>query len=115
METASRLRAGPAANAKRGRLPDVAAVRCHVLPDTLSIDRGFARAAAVTTGERASPGRTILAALQREPHSRTGARVEKRSDPPAPPPAAPFAERLRHRTAPPPNARRSPVRAKKPF
>jgi hypothetical protein len=49
--------------------------------------------------ELATPGLTILAALQREPHGRTVAQLEKRSDPPAPPPEAPFAERMRHRTA----------------
>jgi hypothetical protein len=103
VETASRLIVGPrvsqAANDKRELVPDVAAVRCHVLPDTLLVDSGFVSAAAVTAVELATPGLTILAALQREPHGRTVAQLEKRSDPPAPPSAAPFAERLRHRTA----------------
>jgi hypothetical protein len=103
VETASRLIVGPrvsqAANDKRELVPDVAAVRCHVLPDTLLVDSGFVSAAAVTAVELATPGLTILAALQREPHGRTVAQLEKRSDPPAPPPEAPFAERLRHRTA----------------
>ncbi len=103
VETASRLIVGPrvsqAANDKRELLPDMAAVRCHVLPDTLLVDSGFVSAAAVTAVELATPGLTILAALQREPHGRTVAQLEKRTDPPAPPPEAPFAERMRHRTA----------------
>ena len=74
-------------------------MRCHVLPDTLLVDSGFVSEAAVTAVELATPGLTILAALQREPHGRTVAQLEKRSDPPAPPPEAPFAERMRHRTA----------------
>jgi len=103
VETASRLIVGPrvsqAANDKRELLPDMAAVRCHVLPDTLLVDSGFVSEAAVTAVELATPGLTILAALQREPHGRTVAQLEKRTDPPAPPPEAPFAERMRHRTA----------------
>lgn len=103
VETASRLIVGPrvsqAANDKRELLPDVAAVRCHVLPDTLLVDSGFVSEAAVTAVELATPGLTILAALQREPHGRTVAQLEKRSEPPAPSPEAPFAERMRHRTA----------------
>ncbi len=103
VETASRLIVGPrvsqAANDKRELLPDVAAVRCHVLHDTLLVDSGFFSEAAVTSVERATPSLTILAALQREPHGRTVAQLEKRPDPPAPPPEAPLAERMRHRTA----------------
>jgi hypothetical protein len=53
----------------------------------------------VAAVERATPGLTILAAMQREPHGRTVAQLEKLTDPSAPPPAAPFAERMRHRTA----------------
>jgi hypothetical protein len=103
VETASRLIVGPrvsqAANDKRELLPDAAAVLGHITPDTLLVDSGFVSAAAVTAVELATPGLTILAALQREPHGRTVAQLEKRTDPPAPPPDAPFAERLRHRTA----------------
>ena len=71
----------------------------HVIPDTLLIDSGFVSEAAVTAVERATPGLTILAAMQREPHGRTVSQLEKRTDPPAPPPEASFAERMRHRTA----------------
>ncbi|MSU65395.1 MAG: IS5/IS1182 family transposase [Opitutus sp.] len=103
VETASRLIVGPrvsqAPNDKRELVSDVAAVHRHLSPDTLLVDSGFVSEAAVTAVERATPGLTVLAALQREPHGRTVAQLEKRPDPPAPLPAAPFAERLRHRTA----------------
>ena len=103
VETASRLIVGPrvsqAVNDKRELVPTAAAVRRHVSADTLLVDSGFVSAAAVTAVELATPGLTVLAALQREPHGRTVAQLEKRSDPPAPPPQAPFAERMRHRTA----------------
>jgi transposase len=103
VETASRLIVGPrvsqAPNDKRELLPNVAAVRRHLLPDTLLVDSGFVSAAAVTAVERATPGLIVLAAMQREPHGRTVAQLEKRTDPPAPPPEAPFAARMRHRTA----------------
>lgn len=103
VETASRLIVGPrvsqAPNDKRELLPDAAAVRRHVSPDTLLVDSGFVSVAAVTELERATPGLTVLAALHREPHGRTVAQLEKKADPPAPPPDAPFAERMRHRTA----------------
>jgi hypothetical protein len=72
---------------------------CHVLPDTLLVESGLVSEAAVTTVEPITPGLTILAALPREPHGRTVAQFEKPSDPPAPPPEASFAERMRHRTS----------------
>lgn len=103
VETAARLIVGPrvsqAPNDKRELIPNAAAVRGHLLADTLLVDSGFVSEAAVTAVERATPGLTIFAALQREPHGRTVAQLEKRTDPSAPPPAAPFAERMRHRTA----------------
>jgi transposase len=103
VETATRLIVGPRVsqtpNDKRELVPNVAAVRCHLSPDTLLVDSGFVSEAAVNEVERATPGLTVLAALQREPHGRTVAQLEKRADPPAPPPEAPFAERMRHRTA----------------
>jgi transposase len=103
VETASRLLVGPrvsqAPNDKQELRPNAAAVRRHLSPDTLLVDSGFVSEAAVTELERTTPGLTILAALQREPHGRTVAQLEKRADPPTPPPDAPFAERMRHRTA----------------
>jgi hypothetical protein len=78
----------------------VAAVRCPVRSETLLVASGFVSEAAVTAVELATPGLTILAALQREPHGRPVAQLEKRSNPPAPlPEEAPFAEGMRHRTA----------------
>jgi len=103
VETASRLIVGPRVsqtpNDKRELVPTVTAVLGHVTPDTVLVDSGFASEAAVTAVELATPGLTILAALAREPHGRTVAQLEKRPDPPAPPPQAPFAERMSHRTA----------------
>ena len=75
----------------------------HLKPTTVLIDSGFASEAAITAAERDAPGRatglTVRAALQREPHGRTLTQLEKRPDPPAPSADAPFAERMRHRTA----------------
>lgn len=103
VETASRLIVGPrvsqAPNDKRELVPAAAAVFHHVTADTLLVDSGFVSEAAVTQVERTTPGLTVLAALEREPHGRTVAQLERRADPPAPPPDAPFAERMRHRTA----------------
>ena len=102
-KTASRLIVGPrvsqGANDQPERLPNVPAVRGHVLFDTLLVDRSLVSASAAAAVELATPGLTVLAVLQREPQGRAVAQFEKRSDPPAPPPEAPFAERMRHRTA----------------
>lgn len=107
LETNSRLivgaRVSQAPNDKQELLPDLAAVNLHVRPAVVLIDSGFASEGAVTAAERDAPaGSTsllILAALQREPHGRTVAQLEQRVDPPAPAHDAPFAERMRHRTA----------------
>lgn len=107
VETASRLIVGPrvsqAPNDKKELGPNLTAVRRHVAPSVVLIDSGFVSEAAVTAVERdasAQPtGLTVLAALQREPHGRTVAQLEKRVDPPAPSADAPLAERMRHRTA----------------
>jgi hypothetical protein len=84
VETAPRLIVGPrvsqAANDRRELLPNVATVPCYVLSDTLWVDRGFVSEAAVTARELATPGLTIHAALQPEPHDRSVAHREKRSD-----------------------------------
>lgn len=109
VETVSRLIVGPrvsqAPNDKKELLPNLAAVQRHVTPATVLIDSGFVSEAAITTAERDPAGQptglTVLAAVQREPHSRTVAQLEKRSAPPAPGDDAPFAERMRHRTATP--------------
>lgn len=107
VDTASRLIVGPrvsqASNDKKELLPNLVAVRRHVTPATVLIDSGFASEAAVTAAERDDSGQptglTVLAALHREPHGRTVTQLEKRPDPPAPSDDAPFAERMRHRTA----------------
>ena len=44
-------------------------------------------------------GNTVLAAVGRKGHGRTVADLEKQADPPAPPLAAAFTERMAHRTA----------------
>ena len=103
VETDSRLivgqRVSQATNDKKELLPDLAAVQAHVQPSVVLIDSGFVSEAAVTAAEAQVAGLTVLAAMQREPHGRTVAQLERRDDPPAPPPDAPFAERMRHRTA----------------
>ena len=107
VETDALLIVGPrvsqAANDKKELLLNLTAVQRHVAPATVLIDSGFVSAAAVTAAERNPSGQptglTVLAALQREPHGRTVAQLEQRTAPPAPSPDAPFAERMRHRTA----------------
>jgi transposase len=63
------------------------------------IDSGFVSEAAVVRVESGAPGLTVLAAIKRETHGRTVAQLEQKTDPPAPPPEAPFTERMQHRTA----------------
>ena len=107
VETDSLLIVGPrvsqAPNDKKELLPNLTAVQRHLAPATVLIDRGFVSEAAVAAAERDPSGQptglTVLAALQREPHGRTVAQLEQRTDPLAPSPDAPFAERMRHRTA----------------
>jgi len=106
VETDSRLivgtRVSQAPNDKQELPADLLAVQRHVAAATVLIDSGFVSEAAITAAERDERGRptglTVLAALQREPHGRTVAQLEKRADPPAPGAHAPFAERMRHRT-----------------
>ncbi len=107
VETVSRLivgaRVSQAPNDKQELGPTLAAVQGHVTVETVLIDSGFVGEAAVTAAEHDAAGQpnglTVLAALQREPHGRTVAQLEKHPDPAAPAAAAPFAERMRHRTA----------------
>lgn len=107
VETVSRLivgsRVSQAPNDKKELLPNLATVRRHVTPATVLIDSGFVSEAAVTAAERDPTGQptglTVLAALQREPHGRTVTQLEKHPDPLAPSDDAPFADRMRHRTA----------------
>lgn len=65
------------------------------------IDSGFVSEKAVRQIEEDEQGRptgtTVLAAMERVKHGRSIQDLEKRSDPPAPAPDAPFSERMRHR------------------
>lgn len=88
-----------APNDKQQLVPSLEAVREHVSLAHVLVDSGFASEAAVRRAERETPGLRVLAALIREPHGRTVAQLEKREDPPEPAADAPFAERMRHRTA----------------
>jgi len=67
------------------------------------IDSGFVSEKAVRQIEfhpDGSPtGVKVLAAVKRDPHGRSVAQLEKRDDPPAPPPDAPFIQQLAHRVA----------------
>lgn len=107
VETVSRLivgaRVSQSPNDKKELLPNLTAVQRHVTPAIVLIDSGFVSEAAVTVAERDAAGQptglTILAALQREPHGRTVTQLEQRPDPTPPDADAPFAERMRHRTA----------------
>lgn len=92
-------RVSQATNDKQQLVPTLVAVREHVSPAQVLVDSGYAAQAAVTQIERETPGLRVLAALIREPHGRTVAQLEKRGDPAEPAADAPFAERLRHRTA----------------
>jgi transposase len=103
VETDSRLIVGArvtqAPNDKEQLVPTLDTVRDHVNPACALVDSGFVSEAAVTRAERETPGLRVLAALIREPHGRTVAQLEKRDDPPEPAPDAPFAARMRQRTA----------------
>ena len=67
------------------------------------IDSGFVSEKAVRQIEQNADGQPtgvrVLAAVKRAAHGRTVAQLEKRDDPPAPPPQAPFLEHLAHRVA----------------
>jgi hypothetical protein len=67
------------------------------------IDSGFVSEKAVRQIEfhpDGSPtGVKVWAAVKRDPHGRSVAQLEKRDDPPAPPPDAPFLQQLAHRVA----------------
>jgi Transposase and inactivated derivatives len=108
VETDSRLivgaRLAQAPNDKEQLVPTLAAVREHVAPGHVLIDSGFVSEAAIRSVERPDPKREgesprVLAGVIRERHGRTIEQLEKREDPPAPPPEAPFTEHLAHRTA----------------
>lgn len=62
------------------------------------VDNGFLSEAAVTEIEGKGTVR-VLAAVKRQGHGRSVAQLEKKADPPAPDPQAPFTERMAHRVA----------------
>lgn len=111
VETDSRLIVGArvtqAPNDKEQLPPTLAAVREHLAPAHVLVDSGFVSEAAIRSIEQPDPetpdgkgeAPRVLAAVIRERHGRTIEQLEKREDPPVPPPEAPFAERLAHRTA----------------
>jgi hypothetical protein len=108
VEVDSRLIVGQrvctAPNDKQQLVPTVQAIVPAVGPvKEVLIDSGFVSEAAVHAVEVDALGQptglTVLAALQREAHGRTVTQLERRTDPLAPAPGAPFAERMTHRTA----------------
>lgn len=60
-------------------------------------DSGYYSKAAVETIESGDNKPTVYAAVKRQPHGRSIAQLEERSDPPPPPENAPMAERMAHR------------------
>jgi transposase len=108
VEIESRLIVGaPVVNApndKEQLAPTFAAIVAEAGPVAeVLIDSGFVSEKAVQQLEANAYGQPtgvkVLAAVKREPHGRTVAQLEKRADPPAPSPDAPFLERLAHRVA----------------
>ena len=108
VEIESRLIVGaPVVNApndKEQLAPTFAAIVPEAGPVAeVLIDSGFVSEQAVKQIETASDGQPsgvrVLAAVKREAHGRTVAQLEKRDDPPAPPPDAPWLEQMAHRVA----------------
>jgi transposase len=93
-----------APNDKEQLVPTFAAIvaEAGAVAEVLS-DSGFVSEKAVGQIESlpdGSPsGVKVLAAVKRDAHGRTVAQLEKRDDPPAPPPEASFIEQLAHRVA----------------
>ena len=103
VETNSRLivgnRVSQAPNDKQELVPDMKVVLEHVVPENVLIDSGFVSKEAVEAVEKETPGLTVLAAMEREPHGRTVAQLEQREDPQPPPSTATFGQRMSQRTA----------------
>lgn len=64
---------------------------------TVLADSGYYSEKAVTEVEDGGEGPTVLAAMKRKPHGRSVEQLEKRDDPPAPPPEASVAEVMVYR------------------
>jgi transposase len=93
-----------APNDKEQLVPTFNAIAPEAGPVTeVLVDSGFVSEQAVKQIETDADGKPtgvkVLAAVKREAHGRTVAQLEKRGDPPAPPPDAPFLEHLAHRVA----------------
>lgn len=108
VEVESRLivgqRVSDAPNDKQQLVPSLAAVVPAAGPVAeVLIDSGFVSEAAVRAAETGADGRPtgvrVLAAMGRERHGRRVRDLEKKTDPPAPDPAAPWAEQMAHRGA----------------
>ncbi len=61
------------------------------------VDTGYYSEKAVREAENRESGPTIYAAMQRQHHGRSIEQLEKRDDPPEPPPGATIAEIMKHR------------------
>jgi transposase len=102
VETDSRLVVGArvtnAPNDKQQLVPTLAAVPVLVREQVCAVlaDNGFYSAAAVARIE-ANGGPTVYAAVEKTPHHRTVADLEKRPDPPPPPADAEPQQRMRQR------------------
>ena len=108
VEVESRLIVGQrvtdAPNDKEQLGPTLAAVEGVAGPVAeVLIDSGFVSEAAVRAVERDAQGEPthtrVLAAMDRQPHGRRVADLEKRAEPAPPAADAPFAEQMRHRVA----------------
>jgi len=108
VEIESRLIVGaPVVNApndKEQLAPTFAAIVAQAGPVAeVLIDSGFVSEQAVRQLEQSADGQptgvNVLAAVKRDPHGRTVAQLEKRDDPPAPPPEASFIQQMAHRVA----------------
>jgi len=93
-----------APNDKEQLVPTFAAIVPEAGPVAeVLIDSGFVSEKAVKQIEINPNGQPtgvrVLAAVKREAHGRTVAQLEKRDDPPAPPPESPLLEHLAHRVA----------------
>jgi len=108
VEVESRLivgqRVSDAPNDKEQLVPSLAAVEAAAGPVAeILIDSGFVSEAAVRTVESGTDGQPnglrVLAAMSRERHGRRVGDLEKKADPAAPDPAAPWTEQMAHRVA----------------
>jgi transposase len=108
VEVDSRLivgqRVSNAPNDKQQLLPTLAAIMAPAGPVAqVLIDSGFYSEAAIRKVEETAPGcptgTQVLAAIERQPHGRTVAQLEKRADPSPLGPEASFAEQMAQRVA----------------